>query len=138
MRNYLLILILCLIPLMASQCSDKSLVTSNVDTKVPFTLTHFANISSSGPTRVSVLDLTDAGIDQVEVANNLKSFVNVDTVTVNIPLNFKLNAPIKLTIPVTNNIKIEFPSIIVIVAAIILIFILFPYIMIVFYWMRKK
>jgi len=127
------IVVLCMM-LKAESCTQKAVKAATNDgqkalventTKIPVVFSHFMNIGSSN-TIEGKIDLSNAGMGDV---------VHIDTMTTNV--SFKFDIPIKATFPISVPITINVPLGVVLLVTVILIFIMFPYIMIVWNWRKK-
>ena len=117
--------------LQASSCTDEAIKKATndgskslVETKVTPIVRDFLNIVvGSSNTFTGKIDLSNAGMGDV---------VHIDTFTINVP--FKFNIPINATFPITVNI----PSMVVLLVTVVILFILFPYVLIAVLFLKKK
>lgn len=121
--------------LKAESCTQKAVKAATNDgqkalventTKIPVVFSHFMNIGDS-TTITGIVDFRDAGMGDV---------LHIDTFTVNVPLKFDI--PIKATFPISVPITINVPLGAMLLVTIVILFILFPYILLSWSWFKNK
>ena len=121
--------------LQASSCTEQAMKSATndgnkalVETKVTPIVRDFLNIVIGSSTTISgIVDFRDSGMGDV---------IHIDTFTVNVPLKFDI--PIKATFPISIPIAINVPLGAVLLVTVIILFILFPYILVSWSWFKNK